>query len=140
MATEPKSPPGKPSGRLEGEPDAPSTYQESLDDALAQTFPASDPIAPSSAMHAEEAQSTTRDPHDWRLKAGSELPLPGQRGDGSALEAANRDALIGGLMGSLVCMRLGLPGMVLGALAGAGAGWVFGAGAAGVERSGKPQD
>ncbi|MFO1269722.1 MAG: hypothetical protein U1F67_24965, partial [Rubrivivax sp.] len=66
MATESRSIPHKPSGGLEGVPEESRTYQESLDDALAQTFPASDPISPSSAMHAERATRTQRDDHDWK--------------------------------------------------------------------------
>jgi len=33
------------------------TYQGSLDEALEETFPASDPISPGAAMHAEEMAS-----------------------------------------------------------------------------------
>ncbi|MFO1298435.1 MAG: hypothetical protein U1F25_19540, partial [Rubrivivax sp.] len=114
MATESRSIPHKPSGGLEGVPEESRTYQESLDDALAQTFPASDPISPSSAMHAERATRTQRDDHDWKLKPGSSVPLPGQHGTGTATRT-----WVGALVGGAVGMRLGLPGLVVGALAGA---------------------
>lgn len=44
------------------------TYQESLDEALDETFPASDPISPSAAMHAEERIQTAKDAVDWKGK------------------------------------------------------------------------
>ncbi|WP_420991889.1 hypothetical protein ACKI2N_026990 [Cupriavidus sp. 30B13] len=50
----------------------PATYQEAVDDSLDMTFPASDPISPSAAMHAEKETSTARDDTDWHLKPGSE--------------------------------------------------------------------
>ncbi|HZE91239.1 MAG TPA: hypothetical protein VE029_05955 [Rhizobacter sp.] len=50
------------------------TYQELLDESLDQTFPASDPIAPGAAMHAEKKISTARDSQDWTLKPGSDVP------------------------------------------------------------------
>lgn len=46
------------------------TYQELLDEALDQTFPASDPISPSAAMHTEKEISTGKDDKDWQLKPG----------------------------------------------------------------------
>lgn len=48
------------------------TYQEVLDESLAETFPASDPIAPSPAKHPERKIATEKDPVDWKLKPGSE--------------------------------------------------------------------
>ncbi len=48
------------------------TYQELLDDSLDQTFPASDPISPSAAMHAEKQVATGKDGHDWQLKPGAD--------------------------------------------------------------------
>lgn len=45
-----------------------ATYQESLDEALDETFPASDPISPSAAMHAEERIQTAKDAVDWKSK------------------------------------------------------------------------
>lgn len=46
--------------------DTPTTYQESLDEALDETFPASDPISPSAALHAEERIQTAKDKVDWK--------------------------------------------------------------------------
>jgi hypothetical protein len=46
------------------------TYQELLDESLDETFPASDPISPSAAMHADRAISTDKDQTDWTLKPG----------------------------------------------------------------------
>lgn len=48
------------------------TYQELLDESLEETFPASDPISPSAAMHAEKQVSTPKDDKDWTLKPGSD--------------------------------------------------------------------
>jgi len=66
-----RSPAKKEEERLEGKARKPSdklpTYQEELDDALEQTFPASDPISPSAALHAEEKISTPKDDKDWKL-------------------------------------------------------------------------
>jgi hypothetical protein len=39
--------PEKPNAALPGEDDTPSTDEQALDEALAETFPASDPISPS---------------------------------------------------------------------------------------------
>lgn len=68
--------------RLEGkahkDTDKVPTYQELLDDALDQTFPASDPISPSAAMHAEEqAEKNAKDAADWKLKPGGDQPTGG---------------------------------------------------------------
>lgn len=46
------------------------TYQELLDEALDQTFPASDPISPGAAMHADRQIATGKDGTDWTLKPG----------------------------------------------------------------------
>lgn len=48
------------------------TYQAALDDSLEMSFPASDPISPSAAIHAEKKTQTARDDVDWMLKRGSE--------------------------------------------------------------------
>ncbi|MCW7539228.1 hypothetical protein OOT46_15395 [Aquabacterium sp. A7-Y] len=68
--------------RLEGKAIKPEdkvpTYQELLDEALDQTFPASDPISPSAAEHAERQISTGKDEKDWKLQPGSECP-PGKK-------------------------------------------------------------
>lgn len=50
------------------------TYQELLDEALDETFPASDPISPTAAMHATRAVSTPSDAVDWVLKPGGDRP------------------------------------------------------------------
>ncbi|TAK75681.1 MAG: hypothetical protein EPO12_18135 [Aquabacterium sp.] len=47
------------------------TYQELLDESLDETFPASDPISPSAAMHAEQQIATGKDDKDWHLKPGA---------------------------------------------------------------------
>ncbi|MGE5866501.1 MAG: hypothetical protein ACM32J_15590 [Rhizobacter sp.] len=60
--------------RLDGKGKTPQekvpTYQELLDEALDQTFPASDPISPSAAMHADRQIATDKDARDWTLKPG----------------------------------------------------------------------
>jgi hypothetical protein len=48
-----------------------ATYQEAVDESLDMTFPASDPISPSAAMHAEKKTATKVDEKDWDLKPGS---------------------------------------------------------------------
>lgn len=50
------------------------TYQELLDDALDQTFPASDPISPSAAMHTHALLQSTENPKDWTLQPGANPP------------------------------------------------------------------
>ena len=50
------------------------TYQELLDESLDETFPASDPISPSAAMHAERRVTTGKDGVDWQLKPGADRP------------------------------------------------------------------
>ena len=59
------------------------TYQELLDESLDETFPASDPISPSAAMHAERQVATGRDEVDWQLTPGSAVPCgqPGAKAD-----------------------------------------------------------
>ncbi|WP_158901501.1 hypothetical protein [Burkholderia sp. L27(2015)] len=52
------------------------TYQQTLDDALEDTFPASDPIAPGAAAHPLERAHHTDEDADWHLKPGSKLPKP----------------------------------------------------------------
>jgi len=75
------------SDRLEGKAKSPSakvpTYQELLDESLDETFPASDPISPSAAMHAERRVTTGRDDVDWQLKPGGAVPCgkPGAKPD-----------------------------------------------------------
>ena len=50
------------------------TYQELLDESLDETFPASDPISPSAAMHAARPIATGKDDVDWQLKPGADAP------------------------------------------------------------------
>ncbi|MGA0610748.1 hypothetical protein [Caldimonas sp. KR1-144] len=49
-------------------PDEMPSYQELLDEAIEETFPASDPIAVSGATHADRAHPTPRDAIDWTLQ------------------------------------------------------------------------
>jgi hypothetical protein len=68
--------------RLEGQATDPAqkvpTYQELLDESLEETFPASDPISPSAAMHADRKVSTRKDDKDWTLKPGGEKAPKGK--------------------------------------------------------------
>jgi hypothetical protein len=50
------------------------TYQELLDESLDETFPASDPISPSAAMHAAKRVATGKDDVDWQLEPGADVP------------------------------------------------------------------
>jgi hypothetical protein len=72
----------RPEDRLEGRADQPAdtvpSYQELLDEALDETFPASDPISPSAAMAAEKRISTAKDDTDWTLKPGAGKPPDGK--------------------------------------------------------------
>jgi hypothetical protein len=67
-----------PHERMEGKANQPAetvpTYQELLDEALDETFPASDPISPSAAMAAEKRIQTEKDATDWTLKPGTHKP------------------------------------------------------------------
>ena len=58
---------------------AKKTYQEAVDESLDMTFPASDPISPSAAAHAERQTATKRDDVDWTLKKGSEHQPAGEK-------------------------------------------------------------
>jgi hypothetical protein len=68
----------KESKRLDGDASKPAakvpTYQELLDESLDETFPASDPISPSAAMHAERQVATGKDEVDWQLRPGVQKP------------------------------------------------------------------
>ncbi len=61
--------------RLEGTAQRPEdkvpTYQEALDEAVEESFPASDPISPGVAEKAQREISTGKDEKDWKLKPGS---------------------------------------------------------------------
>ena len=59
------------SGEQSDAGDKATTYQEVLDEALEETFPASDPIAPGAAMHARERITTEKDVVDWAIEPGS---------------------------------------------------------------------
>jgi hypothetical protein len=86
--------------RLEGQGQQPEekvpTYQELLDEAVDETFPASDPISPSAAMNADRKISTGKDSHDWTLQPGACPPArecEGQdpsQGQGSDPQAADK--------------------------------------------------
>ncbi|CAG2134930.1 hypothetical protein LMG26411_01046 [Cupriavidus numazuensis] len=66
------------------------TYQGAVDDSLEMTFPASDPISPSAAMHAEKKTQTGRDDVDWKLKRGSEHQPAGAKPAGHRKGATGR--------------------------------------------------
>lgn len=76
------------------------TYQEALDDALDDTFPASDPISPGAAMHAEREIETARDEKDWTLGSerapaqavGAQAPSKSSDAAGAAPSASQRAA------------------------------------------------
>lgn len=85
------------SRRVEGlcatAPEKVPTYQELLDESLDQTFPASDPISPSAAMHAEQAIQSARDARDWSLAPGdaasadASAAVSAQQGRGALVDA-----------------------------------------------------
>lgn len=66
------------------------TYQAAVDESLDMTFPASDPISPGAAEHAERQTQTRRDDVDWTLKKGSEHQPAGEKA------AAHRTGTTGG--------------------------------------------
>lgn len=79
MSTHPERPPvppEMPSGGVPGRSDRPGTYQEALDEALAETFPASDPISPSSVDSGRPPKPSLRDAVDWPLKVSSTEQAP----------------------------------------------------------------
>lgn len=55
------------------------TYQQAVDESVEMTFPASDPISPSAAMHAEKETSTDVDDTDWEIEPGSAHQPEGMR-------------------------------------------------------------
>lgn len=69
------------SGECPGQSEKVPTYQELLDEALDETFPASDPISPTAAMHASHRIESTRDEVDWALRPGGHQP-PAAAADG----------------------------------------------------------
>lgn len=126
-----KQPPEKLSGGLSDASDDAPTYQQSLDEALAQTFPASDPISPGSAMNAEpEPTSTTRDEVDWRLHPGSRV-WP----DGSVPDIPWATLACGAALGALLGATLGRRHGALGAALGAGLAYAWSCGIGGAQDS-----
>lgn len=76
------------------------TYQQLLDEALEQTFPASDPISPSAAMAAERRIHTPGNTHDWVLRPGAaSAPVGLRRRDTRQRPASG--GVFAGLMGAL---------------------------------------
>lgn len=73
-ATDPKASHQDPPATTQ--PEGTLTYQGKLDEALEETFPASDPISPSSAEHAERQIRTGKDDKDW---VSSSAPHPAER-------------------------------------------------------------
>lgn len=61
--------------RVEGNASKPEgkapTYQEALDQAVEDSFPASDPVSPGVAEKAGREVSTPKDKKDWKLEPGS---------------------------------------------------------------------
>jgi hypothetical protein len=71
-------------GSASADASAPATYQELLDEAIEETFPASDPISPSAAMHAERRMSTQKNAVDWELQHGSNAEAPARAPEDTA--------------------------------------------------------
>ena len=131
MNTPAPMPPEKPSGGGD-DTASPPTYQGSLDEALEQTFPASDPISPGSAMHAEEHLApTARDDVDWRLKPGSSVQAGS--GDTAAWAPVAWGALAGALLGVTVSRHAWRSGAACGALL----GWLWNCTPSTQQRSGQ---
>lgn len=69
--------------RLSGQAPCPKdkvpSYQEALDEALDNTFPASDPVAASVAAQPREPRVTARDDKDWALEPGAGDPVVQRR-------------------------------------------------------------
>ncbi|GJG95168.1 hypothetical protein [Cupriavidus pauculus] len=70
---------------------ASKTYQAAVDESLDMTFPASDPITPGAAEHAERQTATGRDDVDWKLKKGSEHQPAGEKPAAHRTGASDRD-------------------------------------------------
>lgn len=111
--TEPRTPEHE-NQRLEARAEKPEdklpTYQELLDEAVDETFPASDPISPTAAMNAERSVSTGMDDQDWKLKPAQEH-APGAHEVVAEFddEAAARRAQDEALARDLPTARLDLP-------------------------------
>ncbi|UZN52205.1 hypothetical protein KZ686_19180 [Cupriavidus cauae] len=67
------------------------TYQQAVDESVEMTFPASDPISPSAAMHAEKETSTDVDDTDWEIEPGSAHQPEGARPAAERKGAAGKD-------------------------------------------------
>lgn len=67
------------------------TYQQAVDESVEMTFPASDPISPSAAMHAEKQTSTDVDDTDWEIEPGSAHQPEGARPAAERKGAADKD-------------------------------------------------
>lgn len=77
------------SGECPAQAEKVPTYQELLDEALDETFPASDPISPTAAMHATHRVESERDEVDWALRPGGhQPPTMGAGGQGGLLTKA----------------------------------------------------
>ena len=57
------------------------TYQDLLDEALDDTFPASDPVATGAATRVHEPHTTARDCQDWTLKPEHQASKAGDRSE-----------------------------------------------------------
>ncbi|RZL31916.1 MAG: hypothetical protein EOP35_21055 [Rubrivivax sp.] len=70
------------------------SYQDLLDAALDDTFPASDPLAIGAATQVYEPRTTPRDCVDWTLKPGACKPVgqAGEAGDAASLPQGERSA------------------------------------------------
>jgi len=80
----------KADGKHEKDKPKKKTYQAVVDDSLDMTFPASDPISPSAAMHAEKKTSTKRDDVDWTLRKGSEQQASSGKAAAESKGASNK--------------------------------------------------
>jgi hypothetical protein len=96
----------------------PQTYQQSLDQALEETFPASDPISPSAAEARDDVVHTQGNPVDWPLAGTDATSLPGSA---TSMSPLARQALTGAAIGALAG-RVLLGRTLLGALIGAAFG------------------
>ncbi|MCA7086719.1 hypothetical protein K7G19_24335 [Cupriavidus sp. DB3] len=67
------------------------TYQQAVDESVEMTFPASDPISPSAAMHAEKETSTDVDDTDWEIEPGSAHQPEGARPAAERKGAAGKE-------------------------------------------------
>ncbi len=69
------------------------TYQDVLDEALEETFPASDPIATGAAMRPRQKITTEKNADDWQLAPGSSVetitPQPAPDNTGGAPSSAS---------------------------------------------------